>query len=116
MLVLVSLLLEIGDDLIGYKDAVTIVTGIALPWSQHLQEAYIPAALRHSEPPIAFQGVRLRFNDADGVFDLCAVNEDWFSIAHFCLFAFGKRCRAAQETQKLHCTAGPHHPMRKLGS
>jgi hypothetical protein len=87
--------LEIWDDLIGYKDAVAIVTGIALAWGQHLQEAYIPAALWHSEPPIAFQGIWLCFNDTDGVFDLCAVRQEWFSMVHFCLFDFGKRCRAA---------------------
>jgi hypothetical protein len=88
-------LLEIGDDFISHKDAVALVAGIALPWSQHLQECYIPAALRHSEPPIAFQGVWFSFKDSDGVFDLCAVNKEWFSMIHFCLFDFGKRCRAA---------------------
>jgi hypothetical protein len=88
-------LLEIGDDLIGYKDAIALVAGVALAWGQHLQEAHIPAALRHYQPPIPLQGVWLGFDDADGVFDSCAVNEEWFLMIHFCLFDFEKRCRAA---------------------
>jgi len=66
-------LLEIRDNLISHKDALAVVAGIALPWSQHLQEAYIPAALWHSEPPVTTQGMGLCLNDADGVFDLCAI-------------------------------------------
>ena len=109
MLVLVSLLLEIGDDLIGYKDAVAIVTGIALAWSQHLQEAYIPAALRHYQPPIPLQGVWISFDNSSWVFDPCAVWQDWFLMIHFCLFDFEKKvpCSVGNTETTLHGESAP---------